>query len=708
MTSSHPTPTRLLAAFLAVLFMNASCSAGDEPRTPERIRSEGNRLAAAGSLYLRQHGHNPIEWYPWGDEALAKAKAEDKPVFLSIGYSSCHWCHVMEHEVFEHDDVAAYVNEHFVCIKVDREERPDLDAVYMEAVQAMTGRGGWPMSVFLTPDLEPFWGGTYVPHDPFLELCTSVVTHWSTHRDDILKQAGELAGQVNRVPRGDNGTAADAALVDAVAAVAMQSYDGEWGGFQQSQKFPTPLRWRFLLHHARRTGDQRMIKALRHTLEAMDSGGIHDHLGGAFHRYTTERTWLVPHFEIMLYDNAQLAGLYLEAGQVFDEERHVRTGLGVLDFLLRAMHSPEGGFYASFDADSGGEEGSFYVWTPAEIDAVAGQDGPALMRLLGVQAGGNFEGKTILTRRTDETAVPALFELWREPLYQARAARTWPGLDQKVVTAWNGLTISALARAYTVSGEDRYRAAAESAADFLWRVHRDTKGRLARSSTNGQVSGAGILDDYAFFAAGLLDLHQATGDLVSLSRAHDLVETARATFTHPKSGFFLTAADVAAPLGRRVEIFDSVEPSGAAVMTQVLITLGSLVGDPALIAEADRALAAQAGLMSRAGMEMAWWADALLWRTAPFYDVVIAGDSTAADTRALHEAFRTVAPSHAVLAMVPADGADAATLALMPAAAGKTARDGRATAYVCVLGTCQQPVHEAAELRAQLLDGWKH
>ena len=255
MTSSHPTPTRLLAAFLAVLFMNASCSAGDEPRTPERIRSEGNRLAAAGSLYLRQHGHNPIEWYPWGDEALAKAKAEDKPVFLSIGYSSCHWCHVMEHEVFEHDDVAAYVNEHFVCIKVDREERPDLDAVYMEAVQAMTGRGGWPMSVFLTPDLEPFWGGTYVPHDPFLELCTSVVTHWSTHRDDILKQAGELAGQVNRVPRGDNGTAADAALVDAVAAVAMQSYDGEWGGFQQSQKFPTPLRWRFLLHHARRTGD---------------------------------------------------------------------------------------------------------------------------------------------------------------------------------------------------------------------------------------------------------------------------------------------------------------------------------------------------------------------------------------------------------------------------------------------------------------------
>ena len=697
---------RRFAALLAVLLMTTSCAGGDAPRTPDRIRSEGNRLSGVGSLYLRQHGHNPIDWFPWGDEALDKSRAEDKPIFLSIGYSSCHWCHVMEHEVFEHDDVAAFVNEHFVCIKVDREERPDLDAVYMEAVQAMTGRGGWPMSVFLTPDLEPFWGGTYVPHDAFLELCGAVASHWSTARDDLAKQAADLAAHVKRVPHGDDGTAADLALVDGVAARALQSYDPEWGGFRQSQKFPTPLRWRFLLHQARRTGDERALKALRHTLQAMDSGGIHDHLGGAFHRYTTEPTWLVPHFEIMLYDNAQLADLYLEAGQVDGDGRFEQTGLGVLDFVLRAMKAPEGGFYASFDADSGGEEGSFYVWTPAEIAAVAGPDGPALADLLGVTPGGNFEGASILTRRTDETVAPELFERWREALYAVRSERTWPGLDRKIVTAWNGLTISALARALTVSGDDRYGAAAEKAADYLWRVHRDAEGRLARASTDGKVSGDGVLDDYAFLAAGLLDLYGATQDARHLERAIELVATARAQFARREGGFFLTPDDVSAPLGRRVDVFDSVEPSGASAMVRTLVVLGNLLGDPGMIAEADRALAAHAGLMARAGMEMAWWADALLWRTAPFYDVVIAGDPDAGDTLALMRVYREVAPSHAVLTQVPAVGADALLRTLLPSTADKTALDGRATAYVCVLGTCRSPVHGPDELKALLLEGW--
>ncbi len=348
------------------------------PRTPENIRIHGNHLLHEPSLYLQQHAHNPLDWYPWGEEALNRAKAEDKPIFLSIGYSSCHWCHVMEHEVFEKDDVALFMNENFICIKVDREERPDLDSVYMEAVQMMTGRGGWPMSVFLTPDLKPFHGGTYFPHDPFMNLVHQIVDVYTTRRSELdqqgIKVAERIAASSNLLIRGEFDV--DDSVILEVVKRAKDSFDLQNAGFQQTQKFPTPARWRFLLHEFRQSGDEELGEMIIATLEAMQGGGIYDHVSGGFHRYTVDPNWTVPHFEKMLYDNGQLAGLFLEAGTVFKRDDFLATGTDVLEFLMRDMRADEGGFFASYDADSGGEEGTYYIWDESDItDAVGEADG---------------------------------------------------------------------------------------------------------------------------------------------------------------------------------------------------------------------------------------------------------------------------------------------------------------------------------------------
>jgi len=716
-------PLLRTAAFLALLAVCTGAAMTDRDdglRTPAQIRAQGNHLRDESSVYLRQHAHNPVDWYPWGEAALARAREEDKPIFLSIGYASCHWCHVMEHEVFEDDAVAALVNARFVCIKVDREERPDLDAVYMEAVQAMTGRGGWPLTAFLTPDLEPFFGGTYFPRDPFLHLCRSIATAYDERRDELVGQAKRVAEHLSRdiVREGDAVPGPEA--LAALAAEALESYDETWGGFRQEQKFPTPLRWRFLLHQYRRNGDPELAAAIRHTLSAMGSGGIHDHLGGGFHRYTVERTWLVPHFEIMLYDDAQLASLYLEAATVFDDARYREIAVDLLDFMLRDLSDPAGGFYASYDADSGGEEGSFYVWTPAEIAAVAGpEDGPVLASLLGVTEGGNFEGKSILTRRVspvevaaefgrDEAEMAGLFDRHRQALYDHRAARTWPGLDRKLVTAWNGLALSAFARGHAVLGDARYLEAARRTADRLWELHRDDDGRLCRASTDGVRSGEGILDDYALLAGGLLDLYQAGGDPRDLRRARELLATAGELFADPAGGFFLTAAGGEAPLGRRVDLFDSVEPSGASAMLHALLREAALAGDPAGRERVGEILARHGDWLARAGLEMAWWADAASLYHGPHYEVVIAGDPAAERTAALRAAFWELDPHYAVLSAVPAGGPGDDLAALLPGARGKTALDDAPAAYVCRFGACEAPATDGATLRGQLRNRWPH
>jgi len=412
----------LFTLILAGCFMHESSAA--DAREPEDIRREGNRLKNESSLYLQQHAHNPLDWYPWVAEALTKAKTEDKPIFLSIGYSSCHWCHVMEQEVFEQDDVAAFMNQHFVCIKVDREERPDLDSVYMDAVQAITGRGGWPLSVFLTPDLKPFFGGTYFPHDAFLELVGKIHSVFHERRADVEEQAAQVMARAAAlphligVPQTGKATAVTAEIIEAAAKQADANYDVKWGGFRSQQKFPTPVRWQFLLHHYRKTGNRRYANLVQLTLEKMASGGIQDHVGGGFHRYTVDDKWIVPHFEKMLYDNAQLASLYLEAGALMGRQDFRNIGLDILDFLIREMSGQEGAFYSSFDADSGGEEGTYYVWTPDELTlATNADDGPILAELLGVSPAGNFERAA---RIIDEITTADAFETFLTlPAYRA-------------------------------------------------------------------------------------------------------------------------------------------------------------------------------------------------------------------------------------------------------------------------------------------------
>jgi uncharacterized protein YyaL (SSP411 family) len=702
---------------------NSSDGAATGPRTPQEIMRDGNHLINEPSAYLQQHAHNPLDWYPWGEEALAKARAEDKPIFLSIGYSSCHWCHVMEHEVFEHVDVAEFMNEHFVCIKVDREERPDLDSVYMEAVQTITGRGGWPMSVFLTPDLEPFHGGTYFPKDHFMQLVRQIVTVYTEKREDLDNQAGELAARIASasMATSTSGLPLDDDRLSAAVAKGKESYDPVNAGFNQTQKFPTPVKWRFLLHEYRRRGDADLSEMIIATLEAMQGGGIYDHVGGGFHRYTVDVRWTVPHFEKMLYDNGQLAGLYLEAGVVFDRPDFTATGLGVCDFLLADMQGDKGGFFGSYDADSGGEEGTYYVWSRDDITAAVGAtDGPALADLLGITKKGNFEqsGSSVLTRRADLDKIAAerdrsveeleaLFPLHRDTLRKIRSERTPPGLDRKIVTSWNGLAIASMAQGYAVTGEEKYLDGARRTADFLLKKHRNKDGSLSRSSSEGRTRGEGILDDYAFFADGLLEIYQVSGETKYLLAAKELIDFARTEFRREEGGFYMASSRVDSPLGRRVDYFDSVIPSGMAVMFTDMIKLGALTGETVYLTEVKDDLAGWSGLLERAGMEMAWWFDAAARLIGPYHDVVIAGDPSDPATGALKEAILGLLPASAVVSLIPAGGADKNLLAIAPALDGKTAVNGAPTAYVCEFGICQAPTSDPALMRMQILQGWR-
>lgn len=577
-------------------------------KTPEQIRTSGNHLVAESSLYLKQHAYNPVDWYPWSDEALNRAITEDKPIFLSIGYSSCHWCHVMEHEVFEHDDVAEILNRHFICIKVDREERPDIDAIYMDALVSMNQSGGWPMSMFLTPDLKPFYGATYIPHDQFITLSEQVVKVFHSRRSDLESDASGITKRLSRAAAVEKGAPVTARDISKVVTAALRSYDNQWGGFRSTNKFPTPLRWQFLLHYFRQTGDTRLEKPIRHTLDVMNSGGIHDHLGGGFHRYATDEKWIVPHFEIMLYDNTQLAMLYLESARVFNEPAYEKVATGILDFLISDMQSSTGGFYASFDADSNDEEGSFQVWTLGELIEVAGTvDGYKLAAVLGVDAKGNFEGKSVLTRRVPD--YHRLFDKYKEQLLQARSLRTPPGLDEKVVTAWNGLAVSALAKGYAQTGVQKYLDAAIKSADFLWNNHQLSEGTFYRASTAGVKSGTGILDDYSFLACGFIDLYEATGDVKYLEKTEKLLTIADRLFADDAVGYFLAVDQPELPFARRVELTDSVEPSGFASMLQAKIRYSALTG---AAADVEEIFNNYSETMRNSGMEMAWWFDAAL------------------------------------------------------------------------------------------------
>jgi uncharacterized protein YyaL (SSP411 family) len=678
-----------------------------------------NRLSHESSPYLLQHQDNPVDWYPWGEEALQKAGAENKPIFLSIGYAACHWCHVMAHESFEDPDTAAFMNEHFVNVKVDREERPDLDNIYMGAVQAMTGQGGWPMSVFLTPAGDPFFGGTYFPPSPrygmpaFRQVLARIAHLWQEQPADLRQNAREVTNHITRSPAlaGEAGLLDEGLFRRALDALA-RTFDEERGGFGRAPKFPQPMIVEFLLRLAVRTGDERALHMAETTLEMMARGGMYDQLGGGFARYSTDDEWLVPHFEKMLYDNALLARAYLHAWQLTGKADYRRVVEETLDFCLREMAHEQGGFYSSYDADSEGEEGKFYVWSAAEIQEHLGEDADLFGLAYGVTRRGNWEGHNILhlARPLEEVArigrlpraeVEAKLATARRKLYDVRAGRVWPGLDDKVLTAWNGLILAALAEAGRALKRQDYVDAACRNAAFLHQNLRAENGRLLRTWKAG--AGArynGYLEDYAYLADGLLELYQTTFDVRWFMWAQELCETMLAHFRDAENGgFYDTSDDHEALIQRPKDLQDNAVPSGNAMAAHVLLRLSLYTGNGDYWDLAQSAVAALYGAMAQYPNGFAHWLSAAAFILGEPQEIAIAGDPGAPDSQALLDvAFAGLRPFQVVAAALPETPAALA----IPLLADRPMIASQATAYVCRRFLCQRPVTTPDQLTAHL------
>ena len=653
-----------------------------------------NALAQETSPYLRQHQDNPVDWLPWGETALTRARELDRPLLVSIGYSACHWCHVMEHESFEDPGVAEAMNASFVCVKVDREERPDIDAIYMEAVQTLTGQGGWPLNVFLTPDQEPFWGGTYFPPVPrhgmpsWPQVLEALATAWRERRADVDETATRLAGRLVGAAALEAAPAAfDAASLDEAVAALRPGYDSRHGGFGGAPKFPPASTIEFLL----RRGETEMSLG---TLRAMAAGGINDQVGGGFSRYAVDATWTVPHFEKMLYDNALLARAYLHGWLRSGDALLLRTCHETLDFCLRELRAPDGGFYAALDADSDGVEGRFYVWSAAELCEVLGALAEPASAYFGVTEAGNFDGANVLEARGPE---PADRDRIRALLLARRAGRVRPGLDDKRLTSWNALAIAALADAGAVLEDDRYLAAAVAAADFVLRELRDPDGRLLRSYNDGRAKLAAYLEDHAYLLEALLSLYEATFDERYFVEARRLADVLLDRFADPdRGGFFSTASDHERLIARRKDLDDAPIPSGSSSAAFGLLRLAALTGEPAYADAAARALALVHPLAHRHPQAFGHLLQALDFSCAAVREVALVGP----DLRALQRVVRARLRPHVVLAG-SREPTDATAVPLLD---GRTARDGQATAYVCRNFSCRAPVTTPGELAALLDD----
>jgi uncharacterized protein YyaL (SSP411 family) len=647
-----------------------------------------NRLADETSPYLLQHKDNPVDWYPWGDEALERAKREDKPILVSIGYSACHWCHVMERESFEDPDVASVMNDLFVCIKVDREERPDVDAIYMEAVQLMTGHGGWPLNAFLTPDGVPFYAGTYFPPEPrhqmpsWRNVLEGVARGWDEQRDDIVGGSQRIVDRLNataamEAPAGD----LDPEVIAAALTATKRRYDADNGGWGGAPKFPAASVVEFLL----RRGEREMAL---HTLRRMAGGGMYDQVGGGFSRYSVDAQWLVPHFEKMLYDNALLARAYLHAFQVSGEPFFERVCRETLDWALRDLRQEEGGFASALDADSEGVEGKFYVWTLDEVRDVLGPDADTAIAYFGMTEAGNFEGANIPVRAT---ADPENLAALKERLRVAREQRVWPGLDDKRLTAWNALMISALADAGAALPEPRYLEAATAAAHFVLRELRDEQGWLLRTYNHGTAHLNAYLEDHAFLLEALLTLYEATFDPRWFTEARALADQILERFSDPeRGGFFSTASDHEALIARRKDVDDAPTPSGGAAAAFGLLRLARLTGE----ARYEDAAIGQLKLLHHLAPAhpgaFGHLLQAVDFALADVREVALVGDEREPLERVVRETFRP----NVVLAGGAADG--------VPLLEGREPVDGRAAAYVCERFTCRRPVTEPDELRALL------
>jgi uncharacterized protein YyaL (SSP411 family) len=663
-----------------------------------------NRLAGATSPYLQQHANNPVDWYPWSEEALERAVREDLPLLVSIGYSACHWCHVMERESFEDPDTARLMNEGFVSIKVDREERPDLDAIYMDAVQTLTGQGGWPMTVFCTPTGEPFFAGTYFPPEDrhglpgFRKLLTAITDAWRSRRDTLAGQGRKVALALERVSRL---AASPEPLTEEILSSALQtfarSYDREQGGFGAAPKFPQPMNLEFLLRcHVRGLPDA--LEMVTGTLRHMALGGLYDQIGGGFHRYSTDGRWLVPHFEKMLYDNAQLARLYIRAWQVSGDELFRRVGVETLDYMLSEMRHPDGGFYSAQDADSEGVEGRFFVWRYEELAGLAGED---VAGYYGATQAGNWEGVNVLWVPDPGSPVAAEAAALRGRLLKARAARIRPATDDKVLVAWNGLAIAALAEAGRVLSEPRYTEAAVEAAGFVLTRMRKPGGRLLRSWREGRTSGPAYQDDYALMAGGCLALFEATFDTHWILEAKGLAgDMIRLFHDGERGGFFQSGSDAEELVVRGKELYDNAVPSGNSAAADVLQRLGLLTGDAELERIAVSCLRLVRDLMVNAPSGFGLALSGLDLYLASAKEVAIVGDPEDERTQELvAEYWRRYLPN-AVLAVGGAGDEGAAEA--VPLLAGRTQLDGRPAAYVCERFSCLRPVSNPAELAALL------
>jgi len=679
-----------------------------------------NLLVHETSPYLLQHAHNPVDWHPWGEAAFQKAKRENKPVLLSIGYSACHWCHVMERESFENEQIAALMNELFVNIKVDREERPDLDEIYMNAVQMMTGRGGWPMTMFLTPDGKPFYGGTYFPPEDrynvpgFPKILRGVANAYHKQPQDVENSVKQILARLQSMSRSvQSAQPFEPDIITSGAEQLLQAHDSEHGGFGQAPKFPNAGVYELFLRAYHQSKNTRYLDAITFTLVKMARGGIYDHLGGGFHRYSVDEKWLVPHFEKMLYDNAQLVRIYAEVYCLTAEPQFKRVVEETVDYLLREMLQPEGGFYSTQDADSEGEEGKFFVWTPAEVSRILGAETAEIFcRIYDVSEQGNFEDKNILhailtpeqaskyfNRSVEE--ITSLVAQAKQKLFTEREKRIKPFRDEKLLTAWNGLALSGLAAAIRITGKAEYGAAATRTIEFIFsRMVRN--GRLLHTYKDGVAKILGYLDDYAFLGAGLLDLFEATFDRSLLARARELADIMLGEFWDEDDGaLFYTGKSHEPLISRAKPAFDASIPSGNSMAAQLLLRLYHYTGQEDYLKKAETILRSYRDAMAAQPFGLAHMLAALDFYLQKPKEIVVVGEPDDPATKELLMGVQSTYLPNSTLQLV---GAGEPLEKIAPLLQGKSQIGGKATAYVCHNFTCSAPVTTWDELKS-LLNG---
>jgi uncharacterized protein YyaL (SSP411 family) len=693
-----------------------------EPAKKERMAEHEftNKLINETSPYLLQHAHNPVNWYAWGEEALERARSEDRPILLSIGYSACHWCHVMEHESFENPDIANLMNQDFVCIKVDREERPDIDSIYMTAVQMMTGQGGWPLTVFLTPDLRPFYGGTYYPpYDRqgmpgFTRVLAALSSAYKEQRQDISRTGEKITAELRKTNHfRESNTMLATDILDQALNQMLQTFDSSNGGFGGAPKFPPSMNLMFLLRQYKRTKSIVCLEMVELTLDRMAAGGIYDHLGGGFHRYSVDQHWLVPHFEKMLYDNALLARIYLYAYQATKKARYRQVAEETLEYIIRDMMNSEGGFYSSEDADSEGEEGKFYTWLKTDILALLGpEDGELFCEYFDITNDGNFEhGYSILNipvpleafsgqKGIKQQELETILNRSKKKLFYAREQRIRPGKDEKILTAWNGLMLTAFAEAANILGRDDYREIAARNAGFIFsNLTRD--GRLLRTFKDGKAKLNGYAEDYAYLMEGLLALYEATFEPKFFVQSMALTDTLLATFgDESEAGFFFTGSDHEELIARMKEYFDNAIPSANSVAALVLLKLSLLTGEPHYRSPALGILRMLHQSMARHPSGFGYLLCGLDFYLSQPQEIAIIGDPASHEVRLfMNEIHSRYLPNKVVALAPPDDTAGTESIGLLR---GRVQVGGKPTAYVCRDYVCLAPVTTPEELAAEL------